>query len=263
MDPTASSVDTLPLGTRLQNFRITRLLGRGGFGAIYLAMDVNLAHRVAIKEYLPGEIAARGEGLRVRPSDEENTQLYHWGLDRFVKEARNLVRFRHPNIVRVTSLFQENNTAYMVMDFEEGVSLREYVENPENRSEQSLKHLMRPIAQGLVEVHRQGFIHRDIKPGNLLIREDGSPVLLDFGSARLASRHATHGLTALVSSGYAPLEQYNAESEEQQGPWSDIYALGGVLYHCVSRQDPPDSTRRSSAIVNGQADPLGFISTHC
>jgi len=256
MDPTASSADTLPPGSRLQNFRIVRQLGRGGFGVIYLATDVSLGHRVAIKEYLPGEIAARVGDSRVQPNHTDHAQLYKWGLDRFVKEARNLVRFRHPNIVRVTALFQENNTAYMVMDFEEGQSLRDHVKDPANRSEEQLKILIKPIAQGLSEVHRQGFIHRDIKPSNLMVREDGSPVLLDFGSARLASRHATHGLTALVSSGYAPLEQYNPESEEQQGPWSDIYALGGVLYYCISQQDPPDSTQRSLAIVNGQLDPL-------
>jgi len=254
MDPTASSSLILPPGTRLQNFRIVRLLGRGGFGAIYLANDVSLGHRVAVKEYLPGDIAARATDSRVIPNHTDHEQLYQWGLDRFVKEARNLVRFRHPNIVRVSALFQENNTAYMVMDFEEGVSLREFVSQPENRIESRLKQLIKPIAQGLSEVHRQGFIHRDIKPGNLLVRNDGSPVLLDFGSARLASRHATHGLTALVSSGYAPLEQYNPESEEQQGPWSDVYALGGVLYYCLSQKDPADSTQRSLCIVNGQKD---------
>jgi len=137
MDPTASSADTLPTGSRLQNYRIARLLGRGGFGVIYLAVDVNLAHRVAIKEYLPSEIAARAEDSRVFPSHENHADLYQWGLDRFVKEARNLVRFRHPNIVRVTSLFQENNTAYMVMDFEQGHSLREFMQIPANRSESS------------------------------------------------------------------------------------------------------------------------------
>ncbi len=256
MDPTAPPTDTLPPGSRLLNYRIARLLGRGGFGVIYLAVDVNLGHRVAIKEYLPADIAGRAQNSRVQPSHNDHSQLYQWGLERFVKEARNLVRFRHPNIVRVTALFQENNTAYMVMDFEEGLSLRQYLQVDQNRTEAELKRLIKPIAQGLSEVHRQGFIHRDIKPGNLLVRKDGSPVLLDFGSARLASRHATHGLTALVSSGYAPLEQYNPESEEQQGPWSDIYALGGVLYFGVTQRDPADSTQRSLAIVNGQTDPL-------
>ncbi len=256
MDSTASTADTLPQGSRLQNYRIVRLLGRGGFGVIYLATDVSLGHRVAIKEYLPSDIARRSDDNRVRPNHASDGTLYQWGLDRFVKEARNLVRFRHPNIVRVSALFQENNTAYMVMDFEEGLSLRQHVRTPQNRSERALKRLIEPIAQGLSEVHRQGFIHRDIKPGNLLVRKDASPVLLDFGSARLASRHATQGLTALVSSGYAPLEQYNPESEEQQGPWSDIYALGGVLYFCIAQKHPADSTQRSLAIVNGKADPL-------
>jgi len=256
MDPTASPADTLPSGSRLQNYRILRLLGRGGFGVIYLAVDVSLGHRVAVKEYLPSEIAGRSGDSRVLPKGSNHEQLYQWGLDRFVKEARNLVRFRHPSIVRVSALFQENNTAYMVMDFEEGRSLRDYARNPENRTEDNLKALIRPIAMGLSEIHRQGFIHRDIKPSNILVRNSGSPVLIDFGSARLASRHATHGLTALVSSGYAPLEQYNPESEEQQGPWSDIYALGGVLYHCICQKDPAESTQRSSSLVNGKRDPM-------
>ena len=261
MEPTTFTTDTLPPGSRLQNFRIVRMLGRGGFGVIYLATDVSLGHRVAVKEYLPSEIASRTGDSRVRPKATDHEQLYQWGLDRFVKEARNLVRFRHPNIVRVSALFQENNTAYMVMDFEEGQSLRDYVREPEHRTEANLKALIKPIALGLSEVHRQGFIHRDIKPSNLLVRDSGSPVLLDFGSARLASRHATHGLTALVSSGYAPLEQYNPESEEQQGPWSDIYALGGVLYHCISQKDPAESTQRSSSLVNGQRDPMQSASS--
>lgn len=261
MDPTASSADTLPPGSRLLNYRIVRLLGRGGFGVIYLAMDVSLGHRVAVKEYMPSEISTRTNDGRVRPKNSDQAQLYQWGLNRFVKEARNLVRFRHPNIVRVSALFQENNTAYMVMDFEEGQSLRDYVREPTRRTEASLKALIEPITLGLSEVHRQGFIHRDIKPSNLLVRDSGSPVLIDFGSARLASNDATHGLTALVSSGYAPLEQYNPESEEQQGPWSDIYALGGVLYYCITQRDPTDSTQRSSAIVNGRDDPMTSAAT--
>ena len=253
---------TLEQGEMLNWYRIERILGRGGFGVIYLARDTNLEHDVAIKEYVPGDIARRETDSRVLPLTEEHGDAYHRGLERFITEARNLVRFRHPNIVRVMSVFQENNTAYMVMEFEEGENLREHFANaPRARGEPSLKGLVVPIAEGLAEVHRAGFIHRDIKPSNILVRADGSPVLLDFGSARNAGGLATRqNLTALVSAGYAPLEQYDDEGsggvENQQGPWTDIYALGGVLYHAVSGSDPVDSTRRASAVFNGGRDPL-------
>ena len=250
---------TLGQGEMLNWYRIERILGRGGFGVIYFALDTNLDHHVAIKEYVPGDIARRDGDSRVLPLTEELGEEYHRGLERFIDEARNLVRFRHPNIVRVMSVFQENNTAYMVMEFEQGVELREYLATvPGARDEATLKRLLGPIVKGLAEVHRHGFVHRDIKPSNILVRDDGSPVLLDFGSARNAGRlGATQNLTALVSAGYAPLEQYGGEGNDgQQGPWTDIYALGGVLYHAISGSDPVDSTRRASAVFNGGRDPL-------
>lgn len=242
-------------------YRIDRILGRGGFGVIYLARDMNLDLDVAIKEYLPGDVARRADDSQVYPLTEEHGPVYSRGLERFIEEARTLVRFKHPNIVRVMSVFQQNNTAYMVMEFEEGVSFREHLAtSPDAREEQSLKGLVLPIIEGLVEVHRHGFIHRDIKPSNILIRKDGTPVLIDFGSARNAGGVTRQNLTALVSAGYAPLEQYNDDDEGrgegQQGPWTDIYALGGVLYHGVCAGDPVDSTRRASAVFNGGRDPL-------
>jgi len=238
-------------------YRIERILGRGGFGVIYLATDTNLAHQVAIKEYIPSDIARRKDGdSRVLPITEEQGDLYRWGLERFIKEARNLVRFKHPNIVRVMSVFQQNNTAYMVMEFEEGVDLRTFLTKHKRISEKALRELIMPVIKGLGEVHRHGFIHRDIKPANILMRNNGSPVLLDFGSARNAARYTESQMTALVSAGYAPLEQYNSEADEQQGPWTDIYAIGGVLYFAVTGRDPVDSTQRGSAIVNGGKDPL-------
>jgi len=247
---------TLQPGEMLNWYRIERILGRGGFGVIYLATDTNLDHQVAIKEYIPSDVATRSTDSKVHPITEEHGDMFRWGMDRFIKEARNLVKFKHPNIVRVMSVFQENNTAYMVMEFEEGEDLRSYLRKPGSNSEQSLKQLILPISKGLAEVHRHGFIHRDIKPANILVRKDGSPVLLDFGSARNASKYTQQSLTALVSVGYAPLEQYNSEADEQQGPWTDIYALGGTLYHAISGRDPIESTRRGAAILNGGADPL-------
>lgn len=247
---------TLQPGEMLNWYRIEKILGRGGFGVIYLATDTNLDHQVAIKEYIPSDVATRAGDSHVHPITEEHGDMFRWGMERFIKEARNLVKFKHPNIVRVMSVFEENNTAYMVMEFEEGEDLRRYLRKPGNISEQSLKQLILPISKGLAEVHRHGFIHRDIKPANILVRKDGSPVLLDFGSARNASKFTQQSLTALVSVGYAPLEQYNQEGDEQQGPWTDIYALGGTLYYAISGDDPVESTRRGAAVFNGGKDPL-------
>lgn len=251
-----ASYKTLQPGEMLNWYQIDRILGRGGFGVIYLATDTNLDHQVAIKEYLPSDVATRNHDSRVHPITDEHNDMYRWGMDRFIKEARNLVKFKHPNIVRVMSVFQENNTAYMVMEFEEGEDLRNHLRNANAKSEESLKRLILPISEGLAEVHRHGFIHRDIKPANILVRKDGSTVLLDFGSARSASKYSQQSLTALVSVGYAPLEQYNSEADEQQGPWTDIYALGGTLYYAISGKDPVESTRRGAAVLNGGADPL-------
>jgi len=247
---------TLQKGEMLNWYRIERILGRGGFGVIYLATDTNLDHPFAIKEYIPGDIATRASDSQVQPITEEHGDMYRWGLDRFIKEARNLVKFNHPNIVRVISVFQQNNTAYMVMEFEEGEELRSYLRRPEGVAEAELKSLLVPVSEGLAEVHRHSFIHRDVKPANILVRKNGSPVLLDFGSARNAGQFAQNGLTALVSVGYAPAEQYNSECDEQQGPWTDIYALGGVAYYAISGKDPMDSQRRGAALYNGGKDPL-------
>ncbi len=236
-------------------YRVERVLGRGGFGVIYLATDTNLDHPVAIKEYIPPGSMRCGD-TAVQPLTEQHGGVYREGLERFIKEARNLVRFKHPNIVRVMSVFQKNNTAYMVMEFEEGENLNRYLARAGTRSELRLKSLIKPICEGLAEVHRHGFIHRDIKPANILVRADGSPVLLDFGSARDASISNGDALTALVTVGYAPLEQYNHNTDEQQGPWTDIYALAGVLYYAVTGGDPVDSARRGSALLNGGRDPL-------
>ena len=242
-------------GEMLNWYRIERILGRGGFGVIYLATDTNLAHQVAIKEYIPKDVAHRDSDSRVLPITEKHGDLYRWGLERFIKEARNLVRFKHPNIVRVMSVFQQNNTAYMVMEFEEGVDLRTYLKQHSGVDETALRALIMPVIKGLGQVHRHGFIHRDIKPANILMRKNGSPVLLDFGSARNATRYTASQMTALVSAGYAPLEQYNSDADEQQGPWTDIYAIGGVLYFAVTGRDPVDSTQRGSALLNGGKDP--------
>ncbi|NND92582.1 MAG: serine/threonine protein kinase [Granulosicoccus sp.] len=240
-------------GEMLNWYRIERILGHGGFGVIYLATDTNLQHQVAIKEYRLLVPAGRVDTASVT---EERRQRASEGMQRFIVEARNLVRFNHPNIVRVMSVFELNDSAYMVMEFEAGQDLREYLRIPKHTSELALKNLFVPISEGLAEVHKHGYVHRDIKPANILVRTDETPVLLDFGSARPAMPVDSNTLTALVSAGYSALEQYTGGSEREQGPWTDIYSLGAVLYFAISGADPVDSAKRGTALLNGGKDPL-------
>ncbi len=231
--------DALKTGYRMLCYRVESILGCGGFGITYLAYDLNLDRRNAIKEYLPVQFAERAQDGCIYPVDSRDSAAkYNWGLDRFLKEARILARCEHPNIVRVLNVFEKNNSAYMVMAYEEGESLKEILQQRGTLDETELLAILFPILDGLEEVHNQGFIHRDIKPGNLFIRKDGSPMLLDFGSARHAPGVQSSHLTILCSPGYAPIEQFG--QSEQQGPWSDIYGLGATLYTAIVGVAPLD-----------------------
>ncbi len=246
--------DALPLGSTLHWYRIESVLGQGGFGLTYLATDTNLDHQVALKEYLPIEFAARLPDGSVLARSEELEERFAWGLERFVSEAKVLARFDHPNIVRVHSVFQHNNTAYMVMRYEEGENLESILRGGRELGEQELLDLLLPILDGLEAIHAEGFIHRDIKPDNLYVRRDGSPVLIDFGSARHAAG-ASRMLTILVAPGYAPFEQYY-ESSTHQGPWTDIYGLGATLYRAVAGRPPADAIARSRGVLGSTRDIL-------
>ena len=231
---------SLPLGYALHEYRIEQTLGIGGFGLTYLATDSNLNLKVAIKEYLPGELALRGEDQSVLPKSDDSLESFKWGLSRFLDESRTLASFRHPNIVRVLRFFEANRTAYMVMEFVAGDSLSEWIRSRRPLDQKTVLAIADPLLDGLEVIHRAGYLHRDIKPGNIFIREDGSPVLLDFGSARMAS--AGSELTAIVTPGYAPIEQYHTQGN--QGPWSDLYAFGGVLYWVVTGNKPVEAAAR-------------------
>ncbi len=226
-------------GYSLQEYRIESTLGVGGFGLTYLATDTNLNLKIALKEYLPGDLALRREDQSIAPKSDGDVDTFKWGLERFLDESRTLASFRHPNIVRVMRFFQANQTAYMVMEFVAGQQLSDWVRARRPVDEAGLRGLLLPLLDGLGVVHDSGFLHRDIKPGNIFMREDGSPVLLDFGSARQAGASE---LTAIVTPGYAPLEQYHTHGK--QGPWSDIYALGGVLYWLVTGNKPVEAAAR-------------------
>jgi serine/threonine protein kinase len=231
---------SLPRGYALHEYQIEQTLGIGGFGLTYLATDSNLNLKVAIKEYLPGDLAQRGEDQSVRPKAESAFESFKWGLSRFLDESRTLASFRHPNIVRVLRFFEANRTAYMVMEFVSGQPLGEWIRSRRPLAQGAVMAIAGPLLDGLEVVHRAGYLHRDIKPSNIFIRDDGSPVLLDFGSARSAS--SGNELTAIVTPGYAPIEQYH--SQGQQGPWSDLYAFGGVLYWMITGKRPVEAVAR-------------------
>ena len=228
----------LPAGYAVQEYRVEKLLGVGGFGLTYLALDANLNLRVALKEYLPGDIALRGADQSITPTSAETAADFDWGKRRFLDESRTLASFRHPNIVRVMRFFEANNTAYMVMEYVEGDALPDWLKPRRPLAEAQVAGLAGPLLDGLEVVHSTGYMHRDIKPGNIYIRNDGSPVLLDFGSARQKNEQ----LTAIVTPGYAPFEQYH--SQGKQGPWSDLYALAGVLYWIITGNRPADAAAR-------------------
>ncbi len=247
--------NALKPGHRIHWYEIKQILGQGGFGITYLAFDPNLEKHVAIKEYLPAGIAVREGNESVHPVSDDHGSSYEWGLERFIAEARTLSKFKHPNIVHVLSVTEENNTAYMVMEYEDGESLQTILKQQKTIPEHQVLQILMPILDGLEIVHRTGFIHRDIKPANIYIRKDGSPVLLDFGSARQALGEETKTLTTLISPGYAPFEQYFSSSSEQ-GEWSDIYALGATFYRAVTGIAPHEAVDRSNAILKTNSDTI-------
>jgi serine/threonine protein kinase len=257
--------NALPRGYALHEYRVESVLGAGGFGLTYLATDSNLNLKVALKEYLPGDFAARGEDSTVRPKDGEAGESFQWGLQRFMDEARTLASFRHPNIVRVMRFFEANRTGYMVMEFVEGKPLPDWIGPRRPLPQQAFLALVTPLLDGLDVIHKSGYLHRDIKPANIFMREDGSPVLLDFGSARQLTGSGNQELTAVVSPGYAPLEQYHTQG--RQGAWSDLYAVGGVMYWMLTGNKPVEAAARvrqdimppAAKIGQGRGHTPGFL----
>ncbi len=246
----------LPQGTRIRDFEFHRVLGHGGFGITYLGWNMALDIPVAIKEYLPADLATREQDLSVVPQTTQAASDFQWGLERFLDEARTLARFQHPNIVRVHHFFEAHSTAYIAMDYVEGEDLSAYLTRKGPLREDELKGILDPLLSALEVVHRADFLHRDIKPGNIVLRDsDGSPVLLDFGAARQAIGAKSRSVTSIVTPGYAPIEQYS--SRGRQGAWTDIYALGGVCYRALTGQVPDDATDRV------RHDPLVPVSERC
>ena len=247
--------NSLPAGTILDNrYKIESVLGEGGFGITYKAHDNQLDYTVVIKEFLPQECAARaGDSVTVQ-ARTNRTDDYQYGLERFLDEARNLAKFQHANIVRVSNFINTNGTVYFVMDYAEGEDLSDWLKKHEILNEDIILKIVTPILEGLAEVHKTGLLHRDIKPGNIFMRKQGGPMLIDFGAARQALGEHSKSISAIISQGYAPPEQYTTRGK--QGPFTDLYAIGAVLYKLVTGKAPLESADRAHDIHEGEPDPM-------
>ncbi len=240
----ASKNLSLPIGHQLQEYEIIKVLSSGGFSFVYLATDPE-GNTVAIKEYLPNSIALRQEGTTIE-SAPENVTLFKHGLKSFFDEGLLLSKVQHPNIVRVTNFFRDNDTVYMVMQYELGKSLQDYLlSRTKPVTESFIIRVFSELSNGLREVHSQKLLHMDIKPANIYIRKDGSPVLLDFGSARqmLSFQDKKAKVTPSFTPGYASPEQY--ADRKLMGPWSDIYGIGATMYSCLTKKAPQAADLRA------------------
>jgi serine/threonine protein kinase len=241
----ATGSNVLPIGTRLGEFEIIGLIGEGGFGIVYLCEDHSLGRRVALKEYMPSSLAARSDGLQVSVKSKRMLETFETGRRSFVNEARLLAQFDHPALVKVYRFWEANGTAYMVMPYYEGTTLKEaLLERHERPDEAWLKRLLAPIMGALEIMHGAQVYHRDVAPDNILLLTDGRPVLLDLGAARRVIGDMTQVLTIILKPGYAPLEQYAEVPSLKQGAWTDIYALAAVVYFAILGKTPVPSVAR-------------------
>ena len=255
-NPSSTASSALPAGSRLGEFEITGVVGEGGFGIVYSARDSSLDRIVAIKEYLPAALAGRNAAGTVQVRSDENSKTFNAGLSSFINEARMLAKFSHPGLVEVFRFWEGNGTAYMAMRYYRGVTLREMLRtNPQVVTEQWLCETLDPILLALQELHQEKCYHRDIAPDNILVLPNGRSVLMDFGAARRIIGGMTRALTTVLKPGYAPIEQYSDDGSMAQGSWTDIYAVGGVLYHAMTGKVPVQAISR---MMN---DPLKPVAT--
>ncbi|MTV48313.1 protein kinase [Heliobacillus mobilis] len=248
----------LPSRTLLKNrYVIGRVLGHGGFGITYLAWDTTLNTRVAIKEYFPRDLTTRSYGnltVFIYTGNARNQYLY--GLDKFLEEARALARFaHHPGIVAIQDFFQENETAYMVMQYMEGMTLKEYLDSVGRITYDTALSILMPVMDAVREVHAAGMLHRDISPDNIYITKTKQVKILDFGAARYALGDFTQNISILLKPGFSPEEQYR--SRGHQGPWTDVYSLAATLYMAITGLIPPAAIDRLHADLIQAPSQLG------
>ena len=239
--PTQSN-QPLADGYQLQNYRIRKVLSCGGFSIVYLAHDENDAP-VAIKEYLPASLALRSGGDVLPAIAPENLAAFRYGMKCFFEEGKSLAGLSHSNVVRVLNFFRANETAYLVMRYERGRTLQEHIQHSRGGiKEEFMRRVFTLLLNGLREVHTNKLLHLDIKPANIYIRNDGSPVLIDFGAARQTLTAEATRLSPMYTPGFASPEQYH--KRELLGPWSDIYSVGATMYCCLAEAAPPAADQR-------------------
>ena len=240
MPPQTNSA--LPSGFQLDQYRIDRQISLGGFSIVYLAHDAEDTP-VVIKEYLPNSLALRKNGEIAPQVPPENELAFRYGMKCFFEEGRSLARLMHPNVVRVLNFFRANETVYMVMQFESGRTLNDYIKKHRGKvRERFIRAVFTRLLNGLREVHAHKLLHLDIKPSNIYLRFDGTPVLIDFGAARQTLMTDQPVLKPMYTPGFAPPEQY--QQRDQLGPWSDIYSVGASLYACIVSTAPPRADER-------------------
>ena len=237
--------NVLPVGTHLGEFEILDLIGEGGFGIVYLAYDHSLERQVALKEYMPSGLAKRTTKLAVTVRSQHNVETFTAGLKSFINEARMLAQFDSPSLVKVHRFWEGNGTAYMVMPFYEGITLKQALKQRRiTPTESWIRILLADLFDAIEIIHNGQCLHRDIAPDNILLLKDGRPLLLDFGAARRVIGDLTQCLTAILKPGYAPIEQYADIAGLRQGPWTDIYALAAVVYYLIAGKAPPPAVAR-------------------
>src|SRR2546426_10841152 len=236
--------EPIPVGTRLENYRIVRLLASGGFSFVYLAHDEN-EMPVAIKEYLPSTLALRANGESYPRIPEQDLATFRVGMKSFFEEGRALAGLSHPNIVRVLNFFRANETVYLVMRYERGRTLHDHIGRRRGALKESwIRATFAQLLNGLREVHSNKLLHLDIKPANVYLRTDGTPVLLDFGAARQTLTSARPKLAPMYTPGFATPEQYR--DPDRLGPWTDVYGIGASMFACLAAFAPQAADARLS-----------------
>jgi peptidoglycan hydrolase-like protein with peptidoglycan-binding domain len=244
LQSTQSEVDyvVLPAGRKIGRFEVVSVLGQGSFGITYRARDLQLGRDVAIKEYLPAALAIRSDGTTVRPRSTATAEDFLWGRERFVEEGRTIATLHDaPGIVRVFDFLETNGTAYIVMELVRGETLDARLRRDGTLDAAAVERILGPLLAGLEQVHEAGFLHRDIKPGNILLDGRGNPTLIDFGASRAAMANRTVAMTAIFTPGYAAVEQFTSA---KQGPWTDIYGVSATLYHAITGKASPSAIER-------------------
>lgn len=243
MDASLHTPAHLASGTIVDDYRIDRVMGGGGFAIVYRAQSLRDGQDVVIKEYFPVKLSKRDEQGAVQPLDENSRSLFLQGRKLFFQEAGTLASLDHPNIAAIVGFFHANGTVYTAMRYDRGVSLYGYIKRKGGGlSEERILSIVLPVLDCLRLVHSRGMLHLDIKPGNIYLRQDAGPILLDFGAVRKLARCAPSYVFPIVSHGFSPIEQGRKSS--RLGPWTDLYALGATMRACIEAKAPPPARDR-------------------